>query len=287
MQTVSVLGLGAMGSRMATRLLDAGHPVVVYNRTPERADALVARGARRAASAAEAVRQADIVVSMVCDDDASQAVWLADGEAALDALRARAVVAESSTLTPTWVRTLAGAVEARGARFLDAPVVGSRPHAEAGGLVYLVGGEESTLAAARGVLDRLGGAVHHVGPVGAGMAMKLAVNALFGVQAAALAEIFGYLTRSGLGVEAAAGVLAAMPTASPAATRLGALMATGSFAPNFPVHLAAKDLRYAVEAAEAVGSRLPVVGAVRAAFEAADGAGHGADDISGIAQLYR
>ena len=278
--SVAVLGLGAMGARIAARLIDAGHAVAVFNRTPARAAPLVARGARSAATPAEAADGADVVLSIVRDDDTSQAVWLGAG-GAVGGLRPGAVAVASSTLTPAWTRTLAGHVADAGARFLDAPVVGSRPHAEAGALTFLVGGEAAALDDARPALDVLGGAVHHVGPVGAGMAMKLAVNALFGVQAVALAEVLAGLRREGVGTAEAAALLGALPTASPAAARLGTLMAEGAFAPNFPVALAGKDLGYAARAFAA-----PLLAAVADAFARAEAAGFGDDDIAGVAQLY-
>ncbi len=195
MSTVAVLGLGAMGRRMAKKLLEAGHDVVAYNRTGERARALEAEGATRAESPREAAARSDIVIGMVTDDDASRAVWLDANTGAIGGLREGAVAIESSTLTSAWVRELADAVTARGAGFLDAPVVGSRPQAEAGQLIYCVGGAAETLNKARGGLSAMGAAIHHVGPVAAGIATKLAVNALFGIQVAALGEMLGMVRK--------------------------------------------------------------------------------------------
>ena len=286
MQTIAFLGLGAMGARMAERLLDTDHRLVVYNRTVERAQPLVARGATLAATPREAAEDADLVLSMVRDDEASRAVWLDDASGALPALRSDAVAVEMSTLSPLAVEALGAEMAARGIAFLDAPVVGSRPHAESGALTFLVGGDADTLERARAVLDHLGGAVHHVGPVGAGAAMKLAVNALFATQAAALAETLGSLQQSGLAVRDAVAVLNALPTTSPAASRVGTLMAERAFAPNFPIHLVAKDLGYATDLAARSGLDGRVLPAVRSSFERAERAGHGGDDIVGIAQLF-
>ena len=281
--TIAVLGLGAMGGRLAARLLQTDHHVVVFNRTERPARALEARGATFAGSAREAAEQADVTISMVHDDAASRDVWLDKTNGALAALREGSVAIESSTLTPVWARTLGEAVDVRGGRFLDAPVVGSRPHVEAGKLVYLVGGEAATVADVRGFLERLGSAVHHVGPVGAGMAMKLAVNALFGVQAVALAEVLSLLGHAGFDRTSAAEILSAMPTSSPAAARLAGLMAEGAFEPNFPIRLARKDLRYALAATSA---EMPVIAAAADVFAEAEREGYGEDDIAGIAQPY-
>lgn len=286
MHTITVLGLGAMGARMATRLLDAGYAVTVWNRTPGRADALKQAGAQVAATPREAAQGADLVLGMVRDDDASRQVWLDEATGAVAALAPGRIAIASSTLTPGWAQTLGAAVEAQGARFLDAPVVGTRPHAERGQLTMLVGGDAETLDAARPVLEHLSGAIRLVGPAGTGMAMKLAVNALFAVQAAALAEVLATLEASGVERRAAAGVLGALPTASPAAARLGELMAEGVRAPNFPIELVAKDLRYAAEEAGLADATPSVVRAARDVFEAAGAAGYADDDIAGVAQLY-
>ncbi|MEM1041889.1 MAG: NAD(P)-dependent oxidoreductase [Bacteroidota bacterium] len=282
---VSILGLGAMGARMAARLLDHGRAVTVYNRSPERAAPLAERGATVAATPREAAEGSDLVLSIVRDDAAAEAIWLGENGAARG-LKPGAVAVESSTVTPGWTRRLAEAVAERDAGFLDAPVVGSRPHAEGGKLTFLIGGEAAALEAARPVLDVLGGAVHHVGLVGSGAAMKLAVNAVFAVQAAVLAEMIAMLRGAGLGEADAVGILNALPTASPAAARLATLMTEHAFAPNFPIDLVEKDLSYAVAEAERSGVEASVVAATQAAFAEAKRRGFGGGDIVGIAQLH-
>ena len=282
--TVSILGLGAMGARMAARLLDAGHTVTVWNRTPERAAPLVAAGARVGASPRDAASGADIVVSMVTDDDASRAVWTGP-EGALAGLATGAVAVESSTLSPAWTTDLAASVRDAGATFLDAPVAGSRPQADAGALIYLVGGDAEAVERVRPVFEVLGGAVHHVGPVGQGAAIKLAVNALYAVQVAAVAEQLAMLRAAGVDEARAAEVLGATPVASPAAVgAMGAIVAR-RFDPLFPIDLVEKDLRYAVAASRAGGAEAPVTEAARAVFGRAQEAGLGGDNITGVAQL--
>ena len=281
--TVSVLGLGAMGSRLAARLIDAGHAVTVWNRTPATADAI--QGATAAGTARAAAAASDVVLSMVRDDEASRDVW--DGpDGALAGLRPAALAVEMSTLTPERARQWGGAVAQRGGRPLDAPVVGTRPHVEAGVLTVLAGGDADALDDARPVLGAFAGSVHHVGPVGAGMAAKLAVNALFAVQAAAVAEALAGLAAEGFDLGDAAALLAQMPTASPAADRLGELMAEGATAPNFPVSLVAKDLGYGRAMVEAAGVESDVIAATERAFRRAQETGSGDLDIAAIARLY-
>jgi len=286
MTHIAVLGLGAMGARMATRLIAAGHDVCVYNRTAERAAPLQQLGARIARSPRDAAEQADIVIAMVTDDAASRALWLDEATGALAALGKGGLAIESSTLTPSWVRELAAAAAERGARFLDAPVAGSRPQAEAGQLIYLVGGAAPDLERAKPVLAVMGGAIHHVGLAGQGTAMKLAVNAFFGVQVAAMAEVLGLLRRAGVATDAAAEILGALPVTSPALKGIAGLMAARNFAPLFPIDLVAKDFGYIAAAALTLGAELPVAAAAGDVFARAKDTGLGDDNIAGVVQLF-
>lgn len=284
-ENVAIIGLGAMGRRMAGRLLDAGFDVVVWNRSAGPAADLVARGARAAESPRAAAAAADVVIACVTDDDASRAVWLgADG--ALAGLRAGALAIESSTLTPGWVRELADSVAGAGAAFLDAPVVGSRPQADQGALIHLVGGDEAALERARPAFDAIGGRVEPCGPVGSGAVMKLAVNALLALEAAGVAELLGFAAAAGVAPDRAAALLAAMPVTSPAMTGFTALMAAKDHAPRFTVALIEKDLRYARDAAAAVGAELPAVDGAREVFARALATGRGEANFSAIAELY-
>lgn len=282
--TVAVLGLGAMGSRMAKRLLDQGFAVRVYNRTAARGEALGAAGARVAATAADAARGADAVLSMVTDDEAARRTWLDPERGALTTTSAGAVAIECSTATPSWGRELEARARAKDIAFVEAPVVGSRPQAEAGQLVHLVGGEPAAVERARPILAALGRAAHHVGEAGRGAAMKLVVNALFGAQVAALGEMLGLATRSGIDLEAALAVLGTLPTTSPALVGVGALVRSADHAPRFPIELVAKDFRYAVQEAAGLGLETPVITATGRAFEDAAAAGLGAENISAIAR---
>ncbi len=286
MPTIAFLGLGAMGARMAAHLLRADFPVVVYNRTPERAAPLEALGATRADTPRAAAEQADIVISIVTDDDASRSLWLDDTTGALHGLRPGAIALESSTLTPTWVRSLAAHVEAHGATLLDAPVLGSRPQAEAGNLIYLVGGPDALVEEVKPVLAPMSQAVHHLGPVGAGATMKLVVNAFLGIQVAALGELLGFAQRSGLAYDHAAEILSGLALTSPAMKGVIGQMVARNFAPLFPIALIEKDLRYATTTAATNHAKTPTIQAVQAVFADALAAGWGADNMSGVAQLF-
>jgi 3-hydroxyisobutyrate dehydrogenase len=284
--TIAVLGTGAMGSRVAHNFLNAGFLVTVYNRSPERAKALQALGATLAATPRAAVEGVDVVISMVRDDVASEAIWLSADSGAVHGLETGAVAIESSTLTPGWVTTLAGQLGRSGAAFLEAPVLGTRPQAEARQLIYLVGGAASDLERVAPVLRATSSAVHHVGGVGAGAAMKLAVNTLYGVQVAIWAETLTLLDAQGIAPTDAVKVLNTLPTTSPAMQGAGALMAAGNYAPLFPIELVAKDFGYALATARALGATTPTLAAVQAVYADAEARGYGNLNIVGVKQLF-
>src|ERR1700761_6043599 len=191
MSRISFLGLGAMGSRMATNLLKAGHGVTVWNRTPGRAEPLVQAGARQAATPREAAEGAAFVMAMVRDDEASRHVWLDADQGALPVMSPDAVAIECSTVSVAWVQQLHEAAAERGIEMLEAPLSGSRPQAEAAKLIFFVGGKETTAKLAEPVLQPMAAAVHYAGSAGCGATVKLLVNTLLGIQVAAMAEIIG------------------------------------------------------------------------------------------------
>ena len=277
---VSILGTGAMGSRMAQALLQGGHEVTVWNRTPDHAQALAEYGAHIAAHACEAAAGADVVIAMVRDDQASREVWIERG--GLAALSPTAIGIESSTVSIGWACALAASFAQREAAFLDAPVLGSRPQAEARTLIHLVGGDEAVFHRATPVLAALGSAAHHVGRAGSGAAVKLLANALFGIQVAAIAELLGATTALGLAIDRVVEVLGTTPVLSAAAKGAAQGIAARTFAPAFPVELVEKDLRYLADAIPDA----PVSAAARMVFQRAAKQGHGAENLTAVARLY-
>jgi len=286
MTKIAVLGLGAMGSRMAANLLKAGHEVTVWNRTPAAAATLVDAGAKQALSPRAAADDVDFVIAMVRDDEASRATWLAPDTGALAGLRHDTVAIESSTLSPAWVRELSEAAAAKNVQLLEAPVAGSRPQADAGQLVYLVGGDEAVVKKAELILKIMGSAVHHVGPVGSGALVKLSTNALLGAQVTVLAELIGLLQKSGADVSRAVQAISSTAVWSPAATYLSGSMLAGNFAPQFPVELIEKDFGYAVSAAGSPEAA-PTIAAARRVFQRAIENGFGADNMTGVVRLFK
>jgi len=280
MSNVSVLGLGAMGSRMASHLLKAGHSVTVWNRTPEAAAVLEALGAIQASTPKEAVICADFVIAMLRDDKASRTVWLSS-DGALAGMKKSAIAIESSTLTPGWTRELGGAMSERGIAFLEAPVAGSRPQAEAAKLIYFVGGVESVLEQAEPILKVLGESIHYIGPVGSGALVKLATNALMGVQVTAIAELIGLLRGAGVDVARAIQVISGTAAWSPAASNVSGSMLAGQFEPQFPVELIEKDFGYVVEAAGS-SAAVPTIAAAHGVFQRAKENGLGDKNMTSV-----
>ncbi|MEM9864800.1 MAG: NAD(P)-dependent oxidoreductase [Myxococcota bacterium] len=283
MKTVAFLGLGAMGRRMARRVIDAGYDVRLWSRSGV-PDGL--EGGQQAGSAREAAEGADLVISIVRDDDASRAVWSDPDTGALRALAKDAVAVESSTLTPARVLELHGEAAELGVALLDGPVVGPRPQAEAGALVFLLGGSSAPLERVRPVLESMGSAVRLLGPAGSGAKAKLVVNALLGVQVAFLAEALPMVERSGLDVRQTFEMLTSLPVTSPAAKLLGGFMLDERFAPLFPIELVAKDFAYAKAAAKAAGASVPLIEAAADVFERADAEGLGDQNLTAAIKLY-
>jgi 3-hydroxyisobutyrate dehydrogenase len=286
MSKIAFLGLGAMGSRIATRLIEAGHTVTVWNRSPSPVQALVALGATSAPTPRDAADGAEFVLSMVTDDAASQSVWTMQGSGALSAIGKDAVVVEISTVSPAWIKILADTVVSKGVQFLEAPVVGTLPQAESGSLIVFAGGARETVAAATPLLQSFAAAIHPVGPVGQGAAMKLVANMLLAVQVAGIAELLGFAEASGIDAKAALEMVATLPSASPATIGMGRLMVARDFAPRFTATLMAKDLRYARQHAASHQAELPVVAASQAVFDRLCAIGKGDENITAVATLY-
>jgi 3-hydroxyisobutyrate dehydrogenase len=283
---IAFLGLGAMGSRMAVNLIKAGHTLTVWNRDATKADLLLTLGAKLGSTPKAAAQSADIVMSMIRDNDASQTIWTDPETGAFAGMRKGALGIECSTLTMAHVLALGASAEGKGLRFIDAPLAGSRPQAEAAQLIFFAGGKAADVAEAEPVLKAMGAAVHHAGDAGSGATVKLMVNALFGIQLAAMAELIGLAKKSGIDAAKAVEIIGATPIVSPAAKLAAGAMLAGNFAPMFTIELVAKDFGYVVSAAKAVDSSTPISAATLAAFEAAIAQGHGGKNITGIAAIY-
>lgn len=288
MARIAFLGLGRMGSGMASRLLEAGHDLVVWNRTPERASALVDHGARLASTPAEAAADVDAVVAMLSNDDASRAVWLGPDGVLAGEPRPGTLAIECSTLSYDWVLELSAAVRAAGLRFLDAPVTGLPDAAAAGRLTLLAGASPDDLEAARPVLDPLSAEVLHFGPVGAGTAYKLIVNLMGAVQIAGAAEGLALAERAGLDLQQVASALASSQAAAPQVVRNSRRMVdTDHDEVVFSGRLRHKDTAYAMRLAARLGIGAPFGRTALDGLDALLASGHGDANESAIIEIAR
>ncbi len=288
MARIAFLGLGRMGLGMATRLREAGHDLVVWNRTPGRAERLLDGGARSATTPAEAAADADAVVAMLSDDVASRSVWTgADGVLA-GGPRPGTLAVECSTLSHDWVLELADAARAAGLRYLDAPVTGLPEAAAAGHLTLLVGAAAADLAAARPVLTPLADQIIHFGPVGAGTAYKLIVNLMGAVQIAGAAEGLALAERAGLDLDQVASALAGGQAASPQVVRNSRRMADADHDEVvFSGRLRHKDTAYAMQLAERLGLAAPFGRVALEGLEALLASGLGDANESAVIEVAR
>jgi 3-hydroxyisobutyrate dehydrogenase-like beta-hydroxyacid dehydrogenase len=259
MAGLGFVGLGAMGSRLARRLLDAGHPVVGWNRSAPKAQALAPAGLVVAASPRAVAEAADVVFTMVTDDAALRAVTLgADG--LLGALRAGAVLVEMSTVSPAVTREIGAAVAARGAAMLDAPVSGSTISVEQGQASIQVGGDAAALERVRPYLAVMGPhGVTHVGALGLAKTMKIATNLGLAAQMLAFSEAVLLAEKAGIRRETAVEALLRSVIASPMVKYRGPFVIGGM--PRdawFPVPMMQKDLGLALAQGHDVGVPLPV-----------------------------
>lgn len=285
---VAVLGTGRMGAAMAERLAGQGVAVIVYNRSRDRALALADRiGAAVARTPGEAASGADVVISMVADDAAVRELFL-DADGVASGIRPGAVAVDMSTVLPETIRSVEPAVRARGAGILDAPVSGSVGSTLSGELTIMVGGEAAHLERARPVLDRLARRVFHLGGLGTGAAMKLAVNTLiFGLNEA-VAEGLVLAERNGIDRAVAYDVLAASAAGAPMVGYKRAAFVDPDTTPvAFSLALADKDLRLIRQLADASGTTMPQAAINLEAIRAAERTQGDDADFSMVASHLR
>jgi 2-hydroxy-3-oxopropionate reductase len=284
MTTVTVIGLGIMGGPMAANLLTGGFDVVGCNRSQAAVDRLVAQGGRGAGSVAEAVRDADVVLTMLPDSpDVESVVTGQDG--VLSAARRGALLVDTSTIRPDVAVRVADAARAAGLRPLDAPVSGGEAGAVDGTLSIMVGGEAADVAAARPVLDALGTTVVHVGPSGSGQTVKAANQLIVAGTIELVAEALVFLEAHGVDTTAAVEVLAGGLAGNRILDRKAAGMTARRFAPGFRVDLHHKDLGILTSAAREAGVAVPLGAVVAQLMGALRAQGHGSLDHSALLLL--
>jgi 3-hydroxyisobutyrate dehydrogenase-like beta-hydroxyacid dehydrogenase len=284
---VAFIGIGKMGLPMAGNVLRAGHELTVFNRTASRCDPLRDDGATVAGSAAEVVRDAEVLVTMVADGDAVGAQLEGD-EGFLSEAPDGLVWLEMSTIGPTAARRFAARAAEAGIQMLDAPVSGSVTVAEAAGLVAMVGGPADALERARPVLEAMTKAHFHLGGAGAGAAMKLGVNVMIASQTVAISEALNLAEAAGIERADAYDVIAAGALASPFVEyKKAAFLDPDGTPPAFALDLMRKDLKLALEQGEAAGLPLFGAGAAAEAVTVAAGLEGGDEDLVRVADALR
>lgn len=274
--SVAVVGLGAMGSRIARRLLDAGEQVIVWNRTAGREEPLAAAGATVAATPAEAAASAERVITMLADPQALEEIVTMDGGLA-QGLRAGQTLLEMSTVGPSAIRRLLGLVPP-GVEVVDAPVLGSLGEVESGTLTIFVGGTPEQAASLRPLLERLGTPVH-VGPVGSGARAKLVANSTLLGMLTLLGEALALAEGLGLSRDVAFEVLSKTPLAAQAERRRPVLEG-GEPELHFRLALARKDAEVIADEGGKAGVDAAVTKVAAERFRAAERAGDGELDYS-------
>lgn len=279
---IAVLGLGSMGSALARRLLATGHGVIVWNRSPGRADALVHEGATKAASVEEACSAASVVLTSLTDDAAVRSVLLPGGRPVPGL---GAILVDCSTVSPATTRD---EVAHYGPHFVASPILGAPQAVLAGNATFLLGGASSAVIIAESVLSDISTTLLHVGDSAEkASVLKLLNNALLMTGVAALADVVAAAQASGFDDAALTDMLTKLPVVAPALhNRLDLLMGR-EHAGWFPVRLGAKDLRLAGESAEAVGVEMPVTYFVRQRYEQAAASGLADQDITAVIELLR
>ena len=285
---VAVVGTGRMGGAMVGRIRGGGFPVVVHNRTREKAAAVAAEhDAEVAGTAREAVAAAEVVIVSLADDNAGRAAYHGE-DGIIAGLASGTVVADTSTLSPPMMRALADEVGSVGAGFLDTPVSGSVSTVEAGGLTVMAGGDADALERVRPVLETMASRIVHLGPVGTGAAMKLAVNGIVHALNVALSEGLVLAERAGIDREVAYDVIAGSAAGAPfVGYKRESFLDPDATPVAFALDLVAKDLALADALAAEVGAAVPQLAANREVVTDAIAAGFGAEDLSAVAAFLR
>jgi 3-hydroxyisobutyrate dehydrogenase len=268
MTTVAFIGLGAMGSRMAANLQQAGFKLRVYNRDRAKTKALAENGAEVADSPAAAIRGAEFALSIVSDDNATREVMLG-ANGALGAAPKGCIIIDSSTNTPGMAREVAREASGRGCVYLDAPVSGSIKQAQGRELVFMVGGSHDAFDKAQPLFAAMGRMARHAGDSGAGATVKLINNMLSGTMTVALAEAAQIAEAAGVGREAVLEILGEGAAGSRLLKAKLPMMFQRDFKPQFQLQLMEKDLRYFLGMAQELDRPTPLAALVRSQFQAA------------------
>ncbi len=290
---IAFIGTGTMGQPMLSNLLRKGHSIVAYDIVEAMLEDAVKRGATRAASAAEAAKQGELVVTMLPSSSHVEAAYLG-ARGVLEGAAAGRLCVDMSTIDPAVSRRVAEAAKTRGVRFIDAPVSGGVSRAEDGTLAIMVGGEPRDFEEAKPVLGCMGANIIHVGPVGSGEVAKICNNLIAGVATVAVSEAFRIAEGFGVDpkvlteiVSKSSGNTFIMEHMHPVPGLVGKAPSNRDYAPGFMTDLMAKDLGLAVSAARDLRVPVFVAPAAQQVLRLASSHGLGRKDFSVVYQFLK
>ncbi|WP_018293552.1 NAD(P)-dependent oxidoreductase [Mariprofundus ferrooxydans] len=256
-QNIGFIGLGIMGEAMAANILKQGHPLIVYNRTAEKAAALVDAGAMVADKPSLVADASDVIILMLTGEEAVDAVLFGEEGLLSGDCEGKTVINMSTVpveCSKRWAKELAD----HGMTLIDAPVSGSKVPAQTGTLVILAGGPEAVIRAQEPLLLSMGKKVIYCGPTGSGSAMKLAINLLLGIMVEGMAEALHLAESSGLASETLLDAVASGPLSCTLFQLKDEMFKTGNYPPQFPFKHMAKDMQFVLAAAAENGAHLPL-----------------------------
>lgn len=278
---IGIIGLGAMGSRVANNIIQDGHETYLYNRSPEKAKELKANVC---STPKELVEKSDVIFSFVSNDEASENIWNHPETGGALSITADKVILESSTLSEAKSKQLINQFQEY--NFLLSPVVGSRPQAQERQLVFLIGGKTQAFEQVNDIIDSLAAKAIHFETSIQACQLKLTINSLFGIQAAAFAEFYNGLHNAGFSEEKINAILPNLPITAPIMQMMLGLFAQKQFEPLFPINLVEKDFRYAVEFLNKNSVESIITNATQKTYKKAIDKGLGEQNISGIFNLF-
>ncbi len=281
MTKIAYLGMGTMGRGMVGNLIKAGHDVTVWNRTPDRCADLVARGAKQADTPCKAVEGAEVIMYCLSDDAAVEDLVWGSGDL-LNCVKAGQIVVDMTTLHPSTSLKEAQAYKAKGAKFLDAPVFGSKNEAANGGLWIVVGGAKDLYECVRPILEPLSETTHYMGENGMGASMKLVGNLCVAAEIEALGEAMIMATKAGLKPEDVLGVLHVTDFKTPIFDGVGNALINRDFSTHFALKLMLKDANLIARFAQDLNVPTPAAAAIRENIKAAVNKGWGEENASAL-----
>lgn len=281
MKKVGFIGLGLMGAPMATNVARAGYPLTVFNRTPSKAEALVALGARVVDSPRLVAQSSDVVITMLSDAQAVRAVAFGE-DGLVQGAHPGLVVINMSTISPEETRQIASQLADHHIPMLDAPVMGSVGPAASGALEILVGGDETVFQENKDLLATMGKNIYYLGPQGSGAQLKLSMNLIVAAQLMCLAEAMVMAAKAGLDLSQVGQIISASNIASNLIARKINNIVNADFQPAFSLKNMQKDTSLILQNANSLGVALPAVSVIHSIFTAAKARGYGEQDSSAI-----